>query len=163
MPKDSRPTRSAILAAAVQTLKREGLDGFAIDAVARRAGVAKGLVAYHFTSRRRLLAACGAELAAERRRRLAPGSVDLTGPAAVDACWEELRRQQQDGLAQAWLSLSAAGVIDRADSHDPFEDVARELLLDGCTVALSAGVPLTVLEDAFDASSLALLALIEGG
>ncbi len=33
MPKDSAPTRSAILAAALQTLKRDGLEGFAISTV----------------------------------------------------------------------------------------------------------------------------------
>ena len=55
MPKDSAPSRSAILAAAVHTLKRGGIEGFTLDGVARRAGVVKGLVLYHYGSRGRLL------------------------------------------------------------------------------------------------------------
>ena len=55
LPKDAASTRSNILAAAVQTLQRGGIEGFTLDAVARRAGVVKGLILYHYASRGRLL------------------------------------------------------------------------------------------------------------
>ena len=48
---------STILIAAVQTLQRAGVEGFTLDAVARRAGVVKGLILYHYASRGRLLRA----------------------------------------------------------------------------------------------------------
>ena len=50
MPKDSSSTRSGILAAAVETLRLRGIEGFTLDAVAQRAGVVKGLVLYHYAS-----------------------------------------------------------------------------------------------------------------
>jgi AcrR family transcriptional regulator len=159
MPPDSTPTRSAILSAALQTLRRAGLDGFTIAAIAQRAGVAKGLVPYHFGSRQRLLARCGAEIAEERARRLAAALDGRTGAAAADAGWEELRRQQADGTARAWQALCSADVIDRSNNNQDFEDTARGMLLDGCSAALATGAPLQDVKDAFDAGWLALLDL----
>ena len=68
MPKDSAPTRSTILAAAVQILQRAGVEGFTLEAVARRAGVVKGLVLYHYASRGRLLKTAAAQIARVRMR-----------------------------------------------------------------------------------------------
>lgn len=163
MPKDPAPTRSAILAAALQTLKRDGLEGFAIEAVARRAGVAKGLVLYHFKARRRLIALCARNVQTERARRLAAALGDGLGAAAADRCWQELLRQQHDGLARAWLGLCAGGITDRSINDVDFEERARQLLLDGCAAGLAAGVPAGELKDAFDAVWLALLDVTETG
>lgn len=159
MPRDSTPTRSAILTAALHTLRRDGLDGFSIAAVAQRAAVAKGLVLYHFGSRGRLLAGCGRAIAEERARRLATAQTGGSAARAADACWEELRRQHADGTTRAWLALCSAGVIDRSASTTDFEATARELLLDGCGVALVTGAPLQEVREAFDAGWLALLDL----
>jgi AcrR family transcriptional regulator len=163
VPKDSAPTRSAILDAAVHILKRAGLEGFAIEAVARRAGVAKGLVLYHYASRGRLLRAAATQVAGERaagiKRALAKGP----GTVGVDACWEELRRQAEDGTARAWLGLCAAGLIEPADGHDGFEDAARQAVLNGCAAALATGAPLADLRDAYHALWLALLDLVGEG
>lgn len=150
MPKDAAPTRSSILSAAVQTLQRDGVEGFTLDGVARRAGVVKGLLLYHFGSRNRLLRAAAARIATQRRAAFASAS-DL------DGCWEELRRQAEDGTARAWLGLCAAGLIDRAADGEGFDAVARAVLLDGCAAMLAAGVPLRDARDAYDALSLALL------
>jgi AcrR family transcriptional regulator len=159
VPKDSAPTRSAILAAAVHVLKRAGLEGFSIEGVARRAGVAKGLVLYHYASRARLLRAAAAQVAAERAAGI--GRALAKGPAAVgvDACWEELRRQAEDGTARAWLGLCAAGLIDPPDGQAGFEGAARQAVLDGCAAALAAGAPLGDLRDAYHALWLGLLEL----
>jgi AcrR family transcriptional regulator len=158
MPRDSTPARSAILAAALQTLRREGLGGFSIAVVAQRAGVAKGLVLYHFGSRQRLLARCASEIESARAGRLA-AAMDrgAGGAAAADACWTELSRQAEDGTARAWLSLCAADAIDRSDKNENFEGLVRSLLLDGCTAALAAGRPPRDVREAFDAGWLALL------
>lgn len=165
MPKDSAPTRSAILAAAVHTLKRAGLEGFTLESVARRAGVAKGLVLYHYGSRSRLLRAAAADLRSERAAGIAQalgrrgGASRTSGASGVDACWDELQRQAEDGTARAWLALCAAGVIDRSDSNEGFEATARQAVLDGCAAALAAGAPRADLRDAYHALWLALLDL----
>lgn len=157
MPKDASSTRATILSAAVQTLQRSGVEGFTLDAVARRAGVVKGLILYHYASRGRLLRAAAAQIADERdgaiRRALDSGS----GMAGVDACWDELRRQAEDGTARAWFSLCAAGLIDRSARNSGFEEAARAAAVDGCAVALASGVPLADARDAYNALRLALL------
>lgn len=154
MPKDSAPSRSAILAAAVHTLKRGGIEGFTLEGVARRAGVVKGLVLYHYGSRARLLRSAAAELAGERRTALTT-ALARGGTVAVDACWDELRRQAEDGTARAWLGLCAAGLIPATTTG--FEEAARQAVLDGCAAALAAGAPLADLRDAYHALWLALL------
>ena len=159
MPKDSSASRSAILAAAVHTLKHGGIEGFTLDAVARRAGVVKGLVLYHYESRGRLLRTAAAQVAGERAAGLASALAGGAGTVAVDACWEELRRQAEDGTARAWLGLCAAGLIDRPGSDAGFEGAARQAVLDGCAAALAAGAPLADLRDAYHALWLALLDL----
>jgi len=156
MPKDSTPTRAAILAAALQILKRGGWDAFSIEAVARGAGVAKGLVLYHFESRRRLLRRCGAEIAAERARRLERALAAGPGTAGIDAAWNELLRQEEDGTTRAWLSLCAAGVIE-ARGDMVFEERARGAILDGCAAALATRTPAGGLRDAYNALWLAVL------
>ena len=168
MPRDSAPTRSAILAAALQTLRGDGLDGFSIATVAQGAAVPKGLVLYHFRSRQQLLASCGKAIAEERSRRLAGaqagggaagGSGGGPGAAVADACWEELRRQDADGTTRAWLALCGAGLIDRSIKQEDFEETARNMLLDGCTAAIATGAPLQEVREAFDTGWLALLDL----
>jgi len=157
MPKDSAPTRSTILAAAVQILQRTGVEGFTLEAVARRAGVVKGLVLYHYASRGGLLKTAAAQIAASRAAALDRALASAPRSEALDACWEELRRQTEDGTTRAWLSLCAAGLIDQSARNAEFEDAARESIMDGTAVALSTGVPLADVRDAYDALWLALL------
>ena len=157
VPKDAAPTRANILAAAVQTLQRGGVEGFTLDAVARRAGVVKGLVLYHYASRGRLLRAAAAQIATARSAALRRALGSAPGTAGLDACWEELRHQAEDGTARAWISLSSAGLIDRSAGNAGFEDAAREAIVDGCALALATGVPLADARDAYDALWLTLL------
>ena len=164
MPRDSAPTRSAILAAALQALRDDGLDGFSIATVAQGAAVPKGLVLYHFRSRKQLLASCGKAIGEERSRRLAgaqagAGGAGGAGAAVADACWEELRRQNADGTTRAWLVLCSAGLIDRSTKQEDFEQTARHMLLDGCATAIATGAPLQEVREAFDTGWLALLDL----
>ncbi|HXM39484.1 MAG TPA: helix-turn-helix domain-containing protein [Gemmatimonadales bacterium] len=161
MPKDSAPTRSRILAAAVQTLQRAGLEGFTLEAVARRAGVVKGLVLYHYASRSRLLRAAAGQIATARAAAIEHALASRSGTAGLDACWEELRRQAEDGTAHAWLGLCAAGLIDRSASNTGLEGAARDAVIDGCAAALAAGAPLSDVRDAYGALWLALLDVTE--
>ena len=161
MPKDAAPTRSGILAAAVHTLQRAGLEGFTLDAVARRAGVVKGLVLYHYGSRSRLVRTAAAQIASARAAGIEHALARGPGTAGLDACWEELRRQAEDGTARAWLGLCAAGIIDRSASNTGFEGAARDAVIDGCAAALAAGAPLADVRDAYSALWLALLDVTE--
>lgn len=161
MPKDSSSTRSAILAAAVETLRRGGVEAFTLDAVAQRAGVVKGLVLYHYASRNGLLKTAAAQVAQARTGAIARVLSSGSGTAALDACWDELRRQAEDGTARAWLSLCAAGLIDRSANNGGFEETAQDAVIDGCAAALASGVPLADVRDAYDALWLALLEVTE--
>ena len=161
MPKDASSTRASILAAAVQTLQRAGVEGFTLDAVAHRAGVVKGLVLYHYGSRGRLLRAAATQIADSRDAALAKALDGGSGMQGVDACWEELRKQREDGTSRAWLSLCAAGMIDRSTRNATLEDAARDAVVDGCATALASGVPLSDARDAYNTLWLALLEVTE--
>jgi AcrR family transcriptional regulator len=157
VPKDASATRATILAAAVHTLQRGGVEGFSLDAVARRAGVVKGLLLYHYASRGRLLRVAATQVAESRDAAIASALARGAGTTGVDACWEVLRRQTEDGTARAWLSICAAGLIDRSARNTGFEAAARDAIVDGCTAALVAGVTLADARDAYDALWLSLL------
>ena len=161
LPKDATSTRENILAAAVQTLQRVGVEGFTLDAVARRAGVVKGLVLYHYASRGRLLRAAASQVAASRIAAIERALASAPGAGGLDACWEELRRQAEDGTARAWLGLCAAGLIDRSARNAHFEDAARDAVIDGTAIAIATGVPLADAKDAHDALWLTLLEVTE--
>ncbi len=62
MPTRSAPGRPPVLAAARALLAEQGVGGVSIDAVARRAGVARSTVYRHFRDRAELLAAAIDEL-----------------------------------------------------------------------------------------------------
>ena len=160
MPRDARATRRRILEAATRLLRIRGIDAFSIEAVARGAGVAKGLVIYHFGSRAKLLGECGVAVQADRVERLRQARATDPGVAGIDACWEELRRQTADGTTRAWLGLLAADAAPPPGAPDP-DAVAGAGLLDGCAVALAAGVPEASVQEAHDALWLALLEVLE--
>lgn len=161
MPKDASATRAGILSAAVQTLQRGGVEGFTLDAVARRAGVVKGLVLYHYGSRGRLLRAAASRIADNRDSALSNALAAGSGMEGVDACWEELRRQAEDGTTRAWLGLCAAGLIDRSARNAGLEEAARGAVVDGCAIALAAGVSLADARDTYNTLWLALLDVTE--
>ena len=156
MPRDGSRTRSAIADAALALLREGGLPAFSVEGVSSRAQVAKGLVLYHYGSRARLIELCGTRVGDERSQRLIDAGTGKSGVAAIDAVWEELLRQHQDGTARAWLSLAAAGAIRTAPDDDVVAQ-ARRMLLDGCAGALAAGAPAAGVREAYDALALALL------
>jgi AcrR family transcriptional regulator len=163
MPRDGTATRSTILEGAVALLRERGLSGFSIEGVASRAKVAKGLVLYHYGSRAALVALCAGRLERERSERLSAAAADRLGIGAVDAQWEELVRQQEDGTARAWLSLAAAGAVTATGTDQDLGAQARRTLLDGCAAALAAGAERRALREAYEALSLALLQMEEAG
>lgn len=160
MPRDGGPTRRRILEAATRLLRTRGIDAFSIEAVARGAAVAKGLVIYHFGSRAELLRECGVAVQLDRAGRLQRARASDPGVRGIDASWEELRRQTTDGTTRAWLGLLAAGAAPPPDEPD-VDALAGASVLDGCSVALAAGVPEASVREAHDALWLALLRVLE--
>jgi AcrR family transcriptional regulator len=161
VPKDASSTRAGILSAAVQTLQRAGVEGFTLDAVARRAGVVKGLVLYHYASRARLLRTAAEQIAQSRDAAIDKALSSGSGMKGVDACWEELRRQAEDGTTRAWLSLCASGLVDRSARNMELVEAAQLAAVDGCAVALASGIALGDARDAYNALWLALMDLAE--
>lgn len=159
MPRDATPTRSAILTAAVGLLREGGLTAFSIEGVATRANVAKGLVLYHYDSRAKLLELCAGSVARERADRLAAAPQGHKGIGRVDAVWQELVRQHEDGTARAWLSLAAHGALTPAVTSEDVVSHASQALLDGCAAALAVGSERVALREAYEALSLALMSL----
>lgn len=162
MPRDGAPTRNAIVEAALALLRAGGLPALSVERVAARAGVAKGLVLYHYRSRAQLIERCGARVDEERRTRLNAAAAGRSGIAAVDALWEELTRQQDDGTGRAWLSLAAAGAVPPHHSES-LGSQARRALLDGCAAALATGTDRAALREAYEALTLALLQQDDAG
>src|SRR6266568_1283515 len=99
----------------------------------------------------------GLKVDASRSAALQRALSSAPGAAGLEACWEELRRQSEDGTTRAWLSLCAAGLVDRSAKKAQFEDAARDAIVDGCAVAVATGVPLADARDAYDALWLSLL------
>jgi AcrR family transcriptional regulator len=155
MPRDGTATRSAIVEAALGLLREGGLPAFSVERVANRANVAKGLVLYHYGSRARLIEICGKRLEADRATRLR-GAAKGGGIAAVDAVWDELARQHDDGTARGWLSLAAVSAVAPTGDEDVIAQ-ARRAMLDGCAAALAAGGDRTTVREAYEALALALL------
>lgn len=162
MPRDGTRTRSAIVDAALALLRQGGLSAFSVEGVAVRAQVAKGLVLYHYGSRARLVELCGTRVTDDRTQRLSAAAAGKTGVAAIDAVWDELLRQHEDGTARAWLSLAAAGAVKTSGDDDVVAQ-ARRMLLDGCAGALAAGADATGVREAYDALALALLRMEDAG
>ena len=159
MPRDGTATRSAIVDAALALLRDGGLPGLSVERVATRADVAKGLVLYHYGTRAGLVELCGRRLEEERAARLRAAG-EGKGIAAVDALWDELVRQQEDGTTRAWLSLAAAGAV-KTPAGEELVAQAKRALLDGCAAALAAGGDRAAVREAYEALALALLRMDE--
>jgi AcrR family transcriptional regulator len=156
MARDGAPTRRRILEAATRLLRTRGIDAFAIEAVARGAGVAKGLVIYHFGSRAELLRECGAAVQADRVERLRQARATDSGSAVSTPAWEEPGGRRRTGRRARGSSQPAAP----APRPDP-DAAAGAGVLDGCALALAAGVTEASVREAHDALWLALLQVLE--
>lgn len=99
--------KASILAAVVRLVKRRGAAHTTIDAVAREAGCAKGLVHYHFKTKPGLLAAAAEELGALRAKAWVSAFQAPTPNTAIEQTWHLLNREVSEGTVRAWISLSA--------------------------------------------------------
>jgi AcrR family transcriptional regulator len=101
---DSRPT---ILAAAERLLRKRGEGTPTLEAVAREARCAKGLINYHFSSKADVLAAVAAELGSARAARWAGAFAGRSADSAIRETWDLLVAERHDGTFSAWAALRA--------------------------------------------------------
>lgn len=112
MPRKSKAeAREAILRAAVDVIKERGARSITVDAVARRAGCAKGLVHYHFKTKAGLLEAVADRLARQRREGWETAFSASTPKDAIEQSWNLLTTEASGGVGRAWASLFAASGV----------------------------------------------------
>ena len=188
MARTKQATRQAIIDAAELVLKRRGAHATSLDAVAKAAGCAKGLLSYHFQTKQRLLAEVVVKISGSREAAWSQ-AFDTGDPhEAIDRTWDVISNEAKSGTLRAWSSLVTLSdaVVDQAvsDSFERFRrqitGAAQELLhragfestvpvdqlgwllasvVEGMSFHLAAGADPEVLENAYAAAWLGILSL----
>lgn len=97
--------RSKILAAVTVLIEREGIAGVTLEAVAAEAGLTKGGLQYHFTSKQELMEAVEDE------------TWERADEAALKALGKPYEDATPDELLEALVRSSAASEVRKADLH----------------------------------------------
>ncbi|MFN3642919.1 MAG: TetR/AcrR family transcriptional regulator [Gemmobacter sp.] len=129
-------TRDRILDAAELLFAREGLAGAAMKAIAAEAGVAQGLLHYHFAGKDGLYAAVVARRSAQinAARSAALDGVDFGAPDALERVFAALMRAPlgPEGGGAAYARIFATLVVgdarDRALVAEHYDPVARAFI-----------------------------------
>ncbi len=188
MARTKQATRQVIIDAAELVLKRRGAHGTSLDAVAKAAGCAKGLLNYHFQTKQRLLAEVVAKISGSREAAWSQ-AFDTDDPHdAIDRTWDVISNEAKSGTLRAWSSLVTLSdtAVDQAvkDSFERFRRqitaASQELLrraglestvpvdqlgwllasvVEGMSFHLAAGADPEVLENAYAAAWLGILSL----
>src|SRR5207247_9422644 len=95
----SADTRTKILEAAFQILARQGYENTSIKDIAEEAGVAQGLVHYHFKSKQQLVLAVLAEVCREME------FGDAQGAAGAQAAYEKFKNMLKGSQATPALYI----------------------------------------------------------
>jgi TetR/AcrR family transcriptional repressor of bet genes len=165
MPPRNRETRRAdIVSAFAGELAESGYEGATIARIARRAGLAPGLLHYHFASKREILEALLEGLVATLDARVARRSAEATTPRErLDALIDGLLARGDDAdeaSVATWASV-AAEAVHREEVRQVYAvavaRVRQELRVRLVAVAAAEGRDVDA-----DAASLAGTALIEG-
>lgn len=168
--------RDAIIGATQAILADGGLTECSVERISGRSGCAKGLINYHFRSKRQLLGEVAQSMSRTRfeRRYRALGQ---SGTAALDALWQVLVEEVETGEARGWRALLGDPWTFRqiALSNDQLTDLAgaaaRALAvedgsfngpvigaaLEGLQLEMLRGRDPAELRDGFDSLWLALL------
>lgn len=134
--------REKILDATVRSLKQTPAAGLTVEAVAREAGCAKGLVHYHFKTKSALFAAAADRLWSARAQNWKSALGGQDPQAAIARGWELARTEATDGIDKACASLGTLDdeLVDRA-VRNGFSAFAEAL--GGAADTLFAAVGLT--------------------
>lgn len=133
--------RAEIVAAMLPVLAQHGYEKATIQAIARQAGLAPGLIHYHFDSKQAILVALVEHIAAFAQARFAQVQVQGGGAAQRLRAYIDARVGQGSGaspeLASAWVMIGAEAVR-QAEVREVYQAaLAAELqllkaLLDDC-------------------------------
>lgn len=188
MARSKEAARKAILDAADLVLKRDGAYNMTMDAVARAAGCAKGLLHYHFHTKQRLLVEAVGRISTEREVQWTQAFDTADPHEAIDRTWNVIAQEVESGTLRAWSSLFTLSdsAVDQAVSkasarfRDQITTATRDLLarancestlpvdrlgwlltavVDGMSFQLAAGADAEVLADAYAAAWLGVLSL----
>lgn len=163
--------RDEITTAAASLLGSQGLAGWSVDKVAERAGCAKGLVHYHFGSKDTLLSEVRQRVEFRRREDRIGAFSGRAGASALDALWEVLAAEVQEGRFGAWLDLvryfgpsssragsaddlrlatAAARALDASERDLAEQAVVLGAALDGLQLRLLLGEPPAEVREGFE-------------
>ncbi len=188
MARSKEAARKAILDAADLVLKRDGAFNMTMNAVARAAGCAKGLLHYHFHTKQRLLVEAVDRISTEREVQWTQAFDTADPHEAIDRTWNVIAQEVESGTLRAWSSLLTLSdsAVDQAVSkasarfRDQITTATRDLLarancestlpvdrlgwlltavVDGMSFQLAAGADAEVLADAYAAAWLGVLSL----
>ncbi|MCH7474556.1 MAG: TetR/AcrR family transcriptional regulator [Gemmatimonadetes bacterium] len=188
MARSKEAARKAILDAADLVLKRDGAFNMTMNAVARAAGCAKGLLHYHFHTKQRLLVEAVGRISTEREVQWTQAFDTADPHEAIDRTWNVIAQEVESGTLRAWSSLLTLSdsAVDHAVSkasarfRDQITTATRDLLarancestlpvdrlgwlltavVDGMSFQLAAGADAEVLADAYAAAWLGVLSL----
>ncbi|UCG86225.1 MAG: TetR/AcrR family transcriptional regulator [Gemmatimonadota bacterium] len=109
MSRQRGKARETIIESAEALVRKHGAAAVTVEAVAKAAGTAKGLVHYHYKTKQGLLGAVADRLTASRTsswaNALRPGAAE----SAAEASWRLLTRESATGVALAWQTLLHSG------------------------------------------------------
>lgn len=183
----SSTSKEGILDAAQAVIQRRGAPALTIDAVAKEAGCAKGLIHYHLKNKKALLEAVADRLAEQRERDWREAFHTPSANEAIAKSWTLLTREAQDGTVRAWTSLVGSGVLTEQTAKKAVTRYSRALgeaairllrdlklepavpvgdlgwllaaTVEGLGLQLVSGVDGKVLEEAYAAAWLGVLSL----
>jgi AcrR family transcriptional regulator len=122
-----RSTKELLFEAAMSLIGERGYGGASVDAIAAKAGVAKGIVYYYFDSKAALaehLISSGLDFLADRLKRAAPDS--LAPAKALEALAAEQLRQVEKRRDFAKFLLSEMWREDRREQRQYYADRQRQ-------------------------------------
>ena len=129
----SAPRRAQIVGALQSVMARHGYERATVQAIAAEAGLAPGLVHYHFKNKQEILVSLVATLAEVGQARFAHLVGDASAPEARLRAWIEARLGLGDGAAPevvaAWVMIGAEAVRQPEVREAYGRAVAAELAL----------------------------------
>jgi AcrR family transcriptional regulator len=120
----SDQTRQSLVQAAIDTLKEHGYSGASARAIAERAGVAQGLVFYHYGSVANLLLAALDAVSAERLQIYGSAVDEVTGPVQLVDAAEGIFRSDLDA---GYITVLVEMIAGASSTPDLGPDVAARI------------------------------------
>jgi AcrR family transcriptional regulator len=108
---NAEQSKESIVHAAEALVRRRAATGVTVEQVAKEAGCAKGLVHYHFKTKRGVLEAVAKQLATVRQANWVAAFRAPDARTAIDQTWTLLTNESDDGTILAWNSLFGPGKV----------------------------------------------------